>query len=332
MIEHENPGILRHWQICNLPFGSLTIRNLNFQCGRTPSCYGSPFKLLRSTPQNSAVILAFMAPIDLVDVNLPISQSCFLMIFIDPHHISNFFQEGNMGPSNKQSIEDAVSQTLKYWKVEWFRTSSVWRGHKRANLVLQVRTVWIIAWRPSSCLHGRLQCDLWWQSIEWDAATKQYQTAWNSEYGMFGMLIKPNHILSTVTPVESIQHFCFKLSLLMQPAAYSACRQKITTCSSHMAATCKNSFHASMWKCQTESKEWYHTDTYIYIHMLAPRVFRMFKQADGRNQSHHGSNLKIIPKNTPTTTTKWVVFCGLDLYRWDTSAIHHVSPQEETGN
>ena len=27
----------------------------------------------------------------------------------------------------------------------------------------------------------------------------------------------------------------------------------------------------------------------------------------------------IIPKNTPTATTWWVVFCGLDLYGWDMS-------------
>ena len=31
---------------------------------------------------------------------------------------------------------------------------------------------------------------------------------------------------------------------------------------------------------------------------------------------------KICPKNTPTAATWWVVFCGLDLYKWAMSTIH----------
>ncbi len=33
----------------------------------------------------------------------------------------------------------------------------------------------------------------------------------------------------------------------------------------------------------------------------------------------------ISPKNTPTATTWWVVFCGLDFYGWDMSTIHAAS-------
>ena len=69
------------------------------------------------------------------------------MIFIDPQHISNFFQEGNMGPSNKQ----------KYWRCSKpdFKNIEKWNDSELVQFGEATKEqIWCCRFGPSESLHG----------------------------------------------------------------------------------------------------------------------------------------------------------------------------------
>ena len=46
------------------------------------------------------------------------------------------------------------------------------------------------------------------------------------------------------------------------------------------------------------------------------------KLVTNKHIKNHQTRKRINPKNTPTATTWWVVFCGLEVYGWDMSTTH----------